>query len=60
MREAFVLAPSSVLLDFKLQLGVAYEVGGGLVPVWGHVLVLGVSALVFFLLAVWRFSGKRG
>lgn len=59
MRETFALAPASVLLDFRLQLGVAYEFGGALMSVWGHVLVLCGSGLVFFLLAVWRFSRKR-
>lgn len=58
LEATFAGVPESALLDFKVQMGVVYEAGGGVLSVPVHLGVLSVSAVVFFLLAVWRFSGK--
>lgn len=57
--EIFAGLPDTVQPEIWLELGVRYEFGDTLFPLWGSVLILLAGALVFFLLSVFSYRQKR-
>lgn len=56
--EAFAHIPGEYLLEFQEAMGVIYIVNGRQLTMMDSVLVLAGSAVVFFLLSVWRMSRR--
>ena len=54
MNLAFAGAPGAVLEEFQTMMGVVFRFGDSAVSPWVSLLILVVTALVFFTLGVWR------
>lgn len=52
MKTSFAGAPASLILKFKEEMGVVYTYNGYTTQAWVHVLVLALSGVLFFLLAI--------
>lgn len=60
LQEAFAGAPAQAAAEFEQMMGVRLSIGGSEISLAGSLLILGGTAAVFFLLAIWRMSKKRG
>jgi multidrug/hemolysin transport system permease protein len=58
LNTVFAAVPASVGEEFEEQMGVFFRFGGQTLPVWASAAILVGSAVVFFLIATWRFSRK--
>lgn len=59
LKEAFAGASAEALTDFRTDMGIVYLFGGREFPVWGSVLVLLLSAALFFGFSVLLMSRKN-
>lgn len=59
LQASFAGAPLETVDGFQTSLGVVYQLGGSTVGFWTSILILIVTALVFFALGVWRMMGPR-
>ena len=55
----FEMAPAYIVEGYRLDMGVFYEIGGMQTSAAFSVAVLGITAVVFFGLSLFRISGKR-
>ena len=54
MAISFAGAPPEMVEGFQTMLGVTYQLGGGTMSFLGSIMVLAVTAILFFVLGVWR------
>jgi multidrug/hemolysin transport system permease protein len=59
IETAFAGLPASAVTDFRAQMGVDYYVGGALLPVWGSLLFLLATGLLFFALSLLKMRKKE-
>lgn len=58
MEVSFAGAPASLVTKFKENMGIVYNYNGYTAEAWVHVLVLVLTGVVFFLLALWNVMRK--
>lgn len=54
MAISFAGAPPEMVEGFQTMLGVTYQLGGGTMSFLGSIMILAVTATLFFVLGVWR------
>ncbi len=54
MASSFAGAPREMVEGFQTMLGVTYQLGGGTMSFLGSIMILAVTAILFFVLGVWR------
>ena len=54
MAISFAGAPPEMVEGFQTMLGVTYQLGGGTMSFLGSIMILAVTAILFFVLGVWR------
>ena len=59
LAASFAGAPEAAVRDFETLLGIRFQQGSAFLSPQVHLLILVGSALLFFLLAAWRFRRRR-
>ena len=58
-KTAFAHAPASALDNFRLTMGVSFDIQGAIVSWWQSTLYLLCVSILFFLLSLWKISRKQ-
>lgn len=59
MQTAFANAPTATVETFRTQMGLSYTYNGAVLPAYGSILILVGAGVLFYLLSIVKFSGKR-